>query len=132
MWYYCYIGQNHFWPSSELAVQPHLWAAALIHAPEAGFGGFFFHRTSPKARPKKTKAPEGFPRSKIINRPQRRRCRFLQALCLIIEFSFYLGFGLIPYYVLYPIIDIKGVSTYSLLLLNFSVSDVSCQPKNLK
>jgi hypothetical protein len=28
------------------------------------------------------------------NRPQRRRCRFLQALCLI-WFSFYLGFGLI-------------------------------------
>ena len=50
----------------------------------------------------KTKAPEGFPRSKIINRPQRHRCRFLQALCLI-WFSFYLGFGLANNFVIFCI-----------------------------
>jgi hypothetical protein len=40
----------------------------------------------------KTKTPEGFPSVHDINRPQRHRCRFLQALCLI-WFSSYRDLG---------------------------------------
>jgi hypothetical protein len=43
--------------------------------------------------PFQTKAPEGFPSVHDINRPQRHRCRFLQALCLFL-FSFYRDFGM--------------------------------------
>jgi len=51
-------------------------------------GAFLFNvKDKPKAHPFQTKAPEGFPSVHDINRPQRHRCRFLQALCLI-EFSF--------------------------------------------
>jgi len=43
------------------------------------------------------KLPEGFPGYTVINRPQPHGCRYLQSLCLIIEFSFYCGLGLIRY-----------------------------------